>query len=222
MPRAFRKKRPIKRRKKRYVGRPNPRQKLMPSLYFFKRSATEVIELSNASIPTGWSMDGNAYYRQFFYSLNQLTDYADFTSLFKFYKICGVKQELILSNTQANNNNTRLIIYMDKWNGRTEVATENMYLHSQTAKRRIIPSNSTSPVGFYTGLRVANATLSATPTAYTWTRPKWCATNIVDLLHYGMNIRIGRVDNQPFGSDATHFGFMKVITTMYICCKKVG
>lgn len=230
MPRkAFRNKRRFYNRRRRYknktmLGRPNNRMKLKPSIYFFKRSVSEVITLRTDSPPSGWGVvDGAKLYKQFYYTLNMVSDYSDFTNLFKFYKICGVKQELIFSNSASVDSNQRIMIYMDKWNGRTEVLNENLYLHSQTAKRRIVPSNSVKPVGFYVPLRIANDTLAVTGTNYTWSRPRWIATDVVDLLHYGMNIMVGRTDDNTFGSTGVgQFPSIKIITTLYIACKKVG
>lgn len=220
-----RKRRPIRRRRKTMLGKPNSRQ-MRASIYQFKRSMTETLQLDNTNVPSGWSADGNAIYKQFVFTLDQLPNYTEFTALFASYKNCAVKQEIYFSNTNSVDTNSRLLLYYDNNpQGETKVLTESHYLQTQTSRKRLVATTSRAPIKFYTKLKQLNVVYhQMTPTPlvdYTMQYPRYISTSEPTTPHYGINMRIQRVDNQPFGTDLSHFQFVKIITTVYVTCKRV-
>lgn len=218
-------KRVVRRRRTTRIGRPNPRA-MRASIYQFKRQKTEVITLDNTSVPTGWTANGNAIYKQFVFTLDQLPNYTEFTALFASYKVCAVKQEIYFSNTNSIDTNSRLLLYYDNNpQGESKTLTEQYYLESQTSRKKLVATTSRAPIKFYTKVKqlsVLYHQTSPTPlTDYGMVYPKYISTSEPTTPHYGINMRIQRVDNSPFGTQLTNFQHMKINTTLYISCKRV-
>lgn len=233
MPRISRKtsRRPIRRRKhvrkrrRPSLGKPSTRFG-RASIYQFRRQKTEVITLSNVSVPADWTADGNAIYKQFVFTLDQMPNYTEFTALFASYKICAVKTEIFFSNTNSVDTNSRLLLYVDNNpQGESKTLTEQYYLESQTSRKRLVASTSRAPIKFYTKVKQLSVLYhQTTPTPlvdYGMVYPKYISTSEPTTPHYGLNMRIQRVDNRPFGTELTNFQYMKINTTYYITCKRV-
>lgn len=217
--------RPIKRRRRLKIGKPNPKG-MVASIYQFKRQMTSVISLNNVSTPAGWTADGNAIFKQFVYTLDQLPNYTEFTALFASYKICAVKMEIFFSNTNSVDSNSQILCYYDSNpQGEAVALTEQHYMQSQTSRKRVLASTSRRPVKFYTKckqLSVLYHQLQPTPlTDYGMVWPKYISTSEPTTPHYGFNVRLQRIDDRGFGTDLNHFQYAKINTTVYITCKRV-
>ncbi len=210
------------RRKRQILGRPN-RLALRPSIYQFKRQVQETIILSNAATPEGWTASNNGYYKQFVYSLSQLGDNTDFTNLFQQYKICAVKQEFMLSNNTSSDNNAQLLIYWDNNpQGQSITLDEPYYLTTQTSRKRVVQTTTAKPTKFFTKVKqLSNVFSGVTNNDYAMTWPKYIGTDEPTCPHYGINLRVQRVDGQQFGQVSSNFQYLKIITTYYITCRKV-
>ena len=227
-----RNKRPARKRKRVYkkkttrVGR--PAISTIPSVYFFKRHHTETVMLSTGAPPDSWSVLNNGLGKQMVYSLSQLGDFTDFTNLFAQYKLTAIKMELLFSNSVSISNsgysNNQLLVYTDSNNiGTTETLPESLFLTSQTSRKRVCLTNSQYPIKFYNKLRQLRETYNGpTGTDYAMSYPRWISTGESTTPHYGMNIRIQRVDGQAMPAvTGAPTQYMKIFTTYYIACKKV-
>jgi len=192
-----------------------------PSVHLFKRTMTETLALSNVVAPVGWTAEGNAIYRNFEFKLNDLHDATDFTALFAQYKLCGVRQELIFSNNTTDDDNSQMLIYWDtNRSGQNETGTESRFLDSQTSKHRVLKPPG-GQVKLYTKLSQLSNTFKLTDDDYAVVKPRYISTAEPNTPHYGNSMRIQRVDDLPFGSNLDRFQTLKILTTVYIACKKV-
>lgn len=227
MPRNYR---PMRRKRKKVIKKRNInmlRRQLRPTanrpaVHLFRRAFTKTLALSNVTAPAGWTAEGNAIYSNFSYKLNDLLSATDFTNLFQQYKINGVKQELIFSNTSSMDTNSQLLVYWDaNKDGQSRTRSEQTFLDSQTSKHVILKPPSKQKITLYTKLKQLSNTFKLTDDDYAVVNPRWISTAEPNTPHYGCSMRIQRVDDKPFGTDLTNFQYLKIITTMYIACKKV-
>lgn len=206
---------------------------LSPAIYPFKRSTSVVVGLNTSAPPEGWSTSGNNLYRNWGFSLAQLGDYTEFTDLFKYYKLKGVRIQMYFSNTNSTASqgpataspNQQILMWMDTNRDGSDLATsgqESTYLTSQTAKKRLCLNTTGRPIDIYMSLRQQNMIYGgAANTDYTTVRPKWVATTEPTTPHYGYKMMLQRVDGQAFTSGITNSQFVKIIQTVYFQCKKV-
>ncbi len=225
-------------RKKRVQNRRNRapvrlQRGLMPAIYPFKRSIQTTVGLNTTSAPEGWSVSGNNLYRNWGFSLSQLNDYAEFTSLFKFYRLKGVRIQCYFSNTNSpashstagNSPNQQILMWFDTnrdGNDSSDSGLEQTYLNSQTAKKRLCLKTNGRPIDLYMKLRQQNMIYGGVGnTDYTTVTPKWIATTEPATPHYGHKTMLQRVDGQAFTSGISNSQYMKIIQTIYFECKKV-
>ena len=220
--------RPRKHRRKTRLGKPS--RALTASIYQFKRTMTEVIQVSNGTdgggLPTGWTADGFAIYKQFVFTLEELPNYTEFTALFASYKVCAAKMEIYFSNSNTVDTNSRLLLYYDNNpQGETTALTEQHYLETQTARKRLVATTSRSPIRFYTKLKQLSTLYHrALPTPlsdYGMVYPRYVSTSEPTTPHYGFNLRIQNVANTALSGTLNNFQTMKINTTLYITCKRV-
>lgn len=217
--RPYKKKRTFKRRKVvRYKKQPTPNK---PGVFNFKRSVTQVLQLSNVTTPTGWTAEGNAIYKNFSFTLNELNDATDFTNLFKMYKLNAVKTTLILGNTQSSQDNSQLLVYWDvNVTGQAYTLNEQVFLDSQTSRHMVVKPPSKG-INMYCKLKQLSNTFKLTDDDYAIVKPRWISTEEPNTPHYGIQMRIQRVDDRPMGTDIDHFQYMKIFHTIYFQTKKV-
>lgn len=205
---------------------------LRPAIYPFKRSISTTIGLNTASLPTDWLANGNNLYRNWGFSLGQLGDYLEFTNLFKYYRLKGVRIQMYFSNnvstTDDGNNasaNQQVIMWIDSNKDGSNFASaglEETYLNSQTAKKRLCLKTNGKPVDIYMPLMQQNMIYGGdTNTDYTVVKPRWIATHEPTTPHYGYKMMLQRVDGQAFTSGVTNSQYCKIIQTLYFQCKKV-
>lgn len=215
--------------KKKMIGRPPTRALAAPRPYLFKR--TEAVNVNLTPSDSFWSSEGTNLGKAFAFSLSSLEDHSDFQDLFKYYRLKGARVRIYFSNTgstvTSNSTqfpNTQLLVTLDRnLNGETtNVATEKHYLQSQTAKRFIALGGDRKPVDIYMPLKQGNLVYqTATTTNNTMINPKWISTEQIDTPHWGYNMMIQRVDGQAFTSGHSNYQSIKILTTLYLECKKV-
>lgn len=197
----------------------------------FKRSRTEVVDLTQLT-GQGWSpTTGGGIARSWAFSLSELNDVTDFTNLFKYYKIKAVRVQAFFSNNITSQDepnrfpNSQLLIYTDtNQNGVTTGITDELYyLDSQTAKKQIAITTQRGPaIDHLHRVKLANEVYrSSTNSDYTMMSPKWISTADTGTPHYGMNMLIERVDGQELTAGFSNTQYVKFIYTYYIQCKKV-
>ena len=232
MPRRIVKRKPkkrVNRGKKRVVAK--IQRGLNPAVYPFKRSTQVVIGLNTSSPPEGWSVSGNNLYKNWGFSLAQLNDYTEFTQLFKFYRLKGVRIQMYFSNTNSNSKdggsspNQQCLLWIDTNRDGQDTASsglEQTYLNSQTARKRLCLNTIGKPIDMYMRLRQQNMIYGGIGnTDYTTVSPKWIATTEPATPHYGHKTMLQRVDGQSFTSGISNSQFVKIIQTVYFECKKV-
>lgn len=204
-----------------------------PAIYPFKRSISQTIGLNTATPPEGWSVSGNHLYKNWGVSLGELEDYQEFTQLFKYYKLKGIRIQMYFSNTNSTASqapgsaspNQQILMWIDtNKDGYNTAASglEKTYLTSQTAKKKLCLSTTGKPVDIYMSLR-QQSEMYGSPgnTDYTTIRPRWVSTSEPTTAHYGLKMMLQRVDGQPFTSGITNSQYVKIIQTVYLQCKKV-
>ncbi|AXH78951.1 MAG: capsid protein [Circular genetic element sp.] len=218
------------------LGRPS--RGLTQSTYFFTRKKSNVIKLSDTTLSDGWNVSSdNGIYKDWNFNLSELTDYTDFTALFKQYKICAVQVELTFNNTgsvvSANDGSTasimpgtQLQLYtipnrVGKARGALSPLTEAIVLNTQASKKRLA-LNGGRPLKYYMKLNqlgeIFNTSIN---TDYVVTRPRYISTDEVNTKHYGMEMYLNRVDGVTLSSDIANEQVMRETITYYIACKGV-
>ncbi len=207
-----------------------------PSVYRFKREVDELVAL--VGTPDGWTREtggaATALGKTFAFALSTLGDYSDFQNLFKYYRIKGARVRMYFSNnvsradqgTPDNSSNKQIMIMLDRnVDGVGAPAETTTYLTSQTKKRFIALQGTRKPsVDVYMPLK-QSADIFATagaPTALI--SPKWLNTSDTEAAgvpHYGFNINMQRIDKGTFTAGMSGNQYVRVITTLYIECKKV-
>lgn len=217
----YRKKRPFKKRVMR-VRRPlrlaSPNR---PAVHFFKRSFTQVLNLSNVTPPVGWTAEGNGIWNNFQFTLNDVTSATDFTNLFAMYKLNSVKTEVICSNSTSVEENSQLMVYWDtNVTGQNYILTEQVFLDSQTSRHMVIKPPHRG-IKMYGKLKQLSNTYKLTDDDYAIVKPRYISTEEPNTPHYGTAMRIQRVDGLPMGTQLDNFQTVKLIHTVYLSCKKV-
>lgn len=204
----------------------------LPAIYPFKRSTSITVGLNTSAPPEGWGVYGNNLYKNWGFSLAQLLDSTDFTQLFKYYKLKGVRLQLYFSNTNStasqgpatNSPNQQILMWMDTNKDGADVAAsgeEKTYLNSQTAKKKLCLRGG-KPIDIFCSLRQQNMIYGGLAnTDYSTIRPQWISTTEPATPHYGYKMMLQRVDGQPFTSGISNSQYLKIIQTIYFQCKKV-
>lgn len=228
-PAKFKRKRFKKTFKKKEASTAAPRPLTDPGIYKFKRTIAETLKLSNSDPPSGWTSTTNNLGKAFGWTLSAVNDFVDFTNLFKYYRLRGARVQMFLSNTTSIGNsapnNTQTIGTIDfNLNGdASNVATESHYIDSQTAKRKVLMTNSgKASLDIYMPLKQLKEMRNVSGgTATAMTTPTWVGTDNPYLPHFGYNIMLQRVNGDAFASGMTGNQYIKMYTTLYFECKKV-
>lgn len=236
--------------KKKYKKRPNkkknnkpklgkPSRGLTQSVYFFKRKTTEVTALADTALENGWTVSSdNGVYKSWTFNLNQLVSKADFTNLFKMYKICAVKIEMCFNNTgsviTANNISgqnsvqpgCQLQVYtipnrIGKSRGVLSPLTEQIILDTQSHKKRLA-LNGGRPLKFYFKLNQLGMVFhNSANSDYTLSKARFISTEETGTEHYGFEMYINRVDGQSLSTGMANEQAVRINTTYYLACKGV-
>ena len=239
MPRRFHTRRPRRRvptHRRRSIRRKTqsrvPRPLGTPGVYRFKREVDELVAL--AGTPDSWTAGtNNALGKTFAFALNSLGDYSDFQNLFKYYRLKGARCRMYFSNnvsraemSSGESSNKQIMIMLDRnVDGVGSPAETTSYLTSQTKKRFVALQGTRKPsVDVYMPLKQSADIFSTAGAPTGLVSPKWLNTadsEAAGVPHYGFNINMQRIDQSAFSSGMTNNQYVRVITTLYIECKKV-
>ncbi len=223
--------RPIRRKTQSRVPRPLG----TAGVYRFKREIDELVAL--VGTPDSWTLEsggaGTALGKTFAFALNSLGDYSDFQNLFKYYRIKGARVRMYFSNnvsraeqSQNEASNKQIMIMLDRnVDGVGSPAETSTYLTSQTKKRFIALQGTRKPsVDVYMPLKQSADMFGTAGAPTALVSPKWLNTSDTEAAgvpHYGFNINMQRIDKGGFTTGISNSQYVRVITTLYIECKKV-
>lgn len=225
------KKKVYNRKKKNYMKKRTKSNLRAPSVYRFKREIDELVAL--VGTPDSWTLHSdNSLSKVFAYALNSIGDYSDFQNLFKYYRIKGARVRMYFSNnvsraeqSQNEASNKQIMIQLDRNQDGVGTPDINTLLTSQTKKRFIALQGTRKPsVDVYMPLKQSTDIYgtSGAPTALV--SPKWLNTSdneAAGVPHYGLAINMGRIDKGTFTTGISNSQYVRIITTLYIECKKV-
>lgn len=235
------KKRPYRKKKKLAIRRTNRKRSLgmvprslKPKTYSFSRTFTSTVQMGNGN-QSGWTeiagtADGpNAMVQQMEFSLADLNMGGDFTNLFAQYKLNAVSMKLYFANTNSSGTqNRQCIIYIAPWRtGDAETLTEKFFLNTQKHKTRLCQNTIGKPVSIYCPLKQLTRLYVSSETYTTSiTKPKYVSTAATTVPHFGLNLRIQRVDGADFTSGTTtgstlRWPAFKQETKLYFSCRQV-
>lgn len=238
MPFRKTKKRKVNRKRAIRRGRQSiPRGINSPAIMHFKRKRHVILDVGTSG--QGWLLNGTTtMYKTFDFRLDDLVDTNDFVNLFKYYKINAVAVKIWPCNSFTGENaytgqfsNSQLLVRWDQnLDGIAGAAAgdQNTYQTSQTARVKRLISGQSNPITLYMKLRQSNMiykALSGTPvpsnTGYTLQRPRWTSTTDLGVAHYGLNVCIHRMSDDPLSAGFNNQQKLRVEYTYYISCKKV-
>lgn len=237
MPRHYRKKRsPQRKRKLIRRGRQSIARGInSPAIMHFKRKRHVVVSVGSAG--QGWLLNGTtSMYKSFDFRLDDLVDTNDFVNLFKYYKINAVAVKIWPCNSFTGENaytgqftNSQLLVRWDQnldgVSTGSSAGEQSTYQTSQTAKVKRLISGQSNPITLYMKLRQSNMVYKqldgVSNTGYTLQRPRWTSTTDLGVAHYGLNVCIHRMSDDPLSQGFTNQQKLRVEYTYYISCKKV-
>lgn len=202
-----------------------------PKTYRFKREIDELVAL--AGTPDSWTLNSdNSLSKVFAYALNSVGDYSDFQNLFKYYRIKGARVRMYFSNnisraeqSQNESSNKQIMVQIDRNMDGVGVPSLNTLLTSQTKKRFVALQGTRKPsVDVYMPLKQSTDIFGTAGAPTALVSPKWLNTadsEAAGVPHYGLAINMGRIDKGTFSSGLSNSQYVRVITTLYIECKKV-
>lgn len=228
MPRRVMKRKP----KRKQINRPR-KSLATPGIYRFKREKDELVALTGT--PDSWTLNSdNSLAKTFAFALNSLGDYSDFQNLFKYYRIKGARVRMYFSNNVSRGDqgpspgeasNKQIMIQIDRNTDGVGVPTINQLLTSQTKRRFVALQGTRKPsVDVYMPLKQATDIYSTAGAPTALVNPKWLNTadaEAAGVPHYGFNINMGRIDQGVFSTGISNSQYVRIITTLYIECKKV-
>lgn len=240
MPRRYarrtRRPRRIPRRSRRYGpkrrrGVASVPRALQPRSFRFKRDLEETIQIRNdVHMPEGWStpLGENSIYRQFGWSLASLGAHDEYTNLFKQYRLKGARVRMFFSMSDASAmgstnklvNNQILCRMATNQSGVTDVLDRAFWMQCAAKKYKTCLTGG-RPLDIYMPLKQENMITSSTGNAPTMKTPGWVPTASSNIVHYGINLSLERVDGQPFvhNNSSDTYIYCKFITTLYLECR---
>ena len=209
-----------------------PRSVTSPMTYKFQQTFADSIQLNTAIPPTGWSAQGNALVRQMTFSLDELPTYTRFSNLFAQYRLLAVKTEMFFGNTvsdtldtgTSNSGNRQMLVYtMPNRAGVAETLTEDAFLQTQAHKKQLALKTDGKPTVCYQDLsQLSQVFHTGVNTDYAKMSPKFISTGESGTPHYGLDIRIQRVDGEEFSQSTATYPFVKLLHTVYFECRQVN
>lgn len=222
----------VKYRKKRKYNRPK-RPLKAPGVYRFKREVDTLVAL--VGTPDGWTLNSdNSLSRVWAFALNSVGDYTDFQNLFKYYRIKGARVRMYFSNNVSRGDqgpspgeasNKQIMVQIDRNMDGTGTPTINQLLTSQTKRRFIALQGTRKPsVDIYMPLKQSTDIFGTAGAPTALASPKWlntADTEAAGVPHYGIAMNLQRIDGSGFSTGISNSQYVRVITTLYIECKKV-
>lgn len=210
---------------------------MRPRTYNFTRSFVETIDLNSTTPPTGWTAVESGLTRSQPFSLSDLPDNTEFAALFAQYRLLAVKQEYYFCDTASvniekssggynNSGNKQIMMYTcPNAVGASNAAllTEGYFMQSQCVKKRLCLNAKAAPVKVYTRLKQLSAIFSAElgNTDYAKRHPGFLSTNEKQAEHYGIDMRLQRVDGKDFSFGGSNYPTVKIVTKVYLQTRQV-
>lgn len=235
----FRKARRTYKRRTKVVRMPRP---MSPRTYNFTRSMAQTVILNNLdqTETTGWkkTVGEQSMSKQWTFKLNDLPNYSEFVALYEQYRIMAVKQEYYFSDSVASsvavanpaggsyvNSSNKQIIMMTCPNAiaKTHTLDENYFMQSQCSKKRLCLNSMGFPQKVYTKVKQLSRIYSAEEgnSDFIKVNPKFISTAETEALHYGIDMRLARVDGQEFSHGGSNYPSVKIITKFYLQFRQV-
>lgn len=213
--------------------RPARAPRMAPRVLQFKRRFANDLILNTVTPPVGWTSlaasGDNALALTYVISMSQLPNYANFTNLFDSYRIKGVRCQgyMSFSTTAPENQAQAMLYYCRDHLGQSTASqlTEEWFLERPRSKKRLLVNSTGKPsFDIYMPLtQLANTYQSVTNNDYTMKRPRFISTNEVNTPHYGLNLRLQRVDGSPFTAASNNqYPTLKLFTTVYFECRGIN
>lgn len=218
------------RRKAKFTGRKRivsmPRA-MRPRSYFFNRSFVETVTLNSTTPPTGWTAVDNGLVRSQPFMLSQLDNYTEFVNMFAQYRLLAVSQEYFFSNTNSDNlANQQLIMYtVPNAQGVANTANldESFFMQSQCSKKRLCLTTTGRPVKVYTKMKQLSRIYSGElgNQDFIKVKPKFVSTTEPQAQHYGIDVRLQRIDGEEFSHGGTTYPVVKIVSKVYLQTRQV-
>ncbi len=228
-------------RKGRRVGRKKYRPNRKPGapalplssgkVYNFKRTAQNIVKLEAAAPADGWQINvgGTEIFKTWVFSLgDSIPDSNEFTRLFAYWRIKGVRIQGWISNSVSGSHgnefdSSSLIMYTDRNISGEGLVNQQQYLDSQTKKVQLMTNTGKRPaIDVYMAANQATNVYNSTVNSdYTYTAPKWISTTETTTQHYTHSNLITRVDGLSFTTGFTNAQYLRIHYTLYFQCKKV-
>lgn len=191
-----------------------------PRVISFQRSATEELTLNTQSPPTGWTAVDDGLCINYVFGLSEIDEYTSFTNLFSMYRLKGVRIEGYFSNTVSDSANKQtMMYYCQNYVGAHPASdlTEQYFLNKPIHKRRVLVTSRGKAFSIYCPLnQLAENYSSATNTDYGVVKPRWVSTTETSCPHYGMSVRLQRLDDQNWTHESSaQYPTLKIIKTYY-------
>ena len=207
--------------------------RMAPRVLQFKRRMVDTLVLNTASPPTGWtslsSAGDEAITLNYVISMAQIPNYTNFTNLFDSYRIRGIRLQGYYSfNVAAPNNQSQAMLYYCRdhlgQNSASQLSEEWFNERPRSRKRLLVNSSGRPSFDIYMPLtQLANTYGSVTNNDYTMKRPKFLSTNEVDTPHYGMNLRLQRIDGNAWTAGSSNqYPTLKLFSTIYFECRAIN
>lgn len=235
--RPYKKNRPARKRRA-TVYTKKKRAALIPRalkyrVYRFKRDIENNLLLSGTTPPEGWvAVDSyNAITTTLGYAIGTLGNAHEFigdptapgNGLFKQYRLLGVRVRFYASNTVASqdapgeHSNCQLILRMSA-NQSGKIAPNSLdaaYWQQVQKKKYYTLLNGGKCIDIYMPLQQIRETVSSTGTAGGMSKPRFINTDTPNVVHYGANVSIGRMDGQALTQGFSNAQYVKMIQTVY-------
>lgn len=209
-----------------------PRSLTSPLTYKFRQTFADTIQLNGSSPPTGWSANGNALVKQMIFALSDLPNYTRFTNMFAQYRLVAVKTEMMFSNnvsdvldtTTSDSGNRQIVVYtMPNRVGAPETLTEDAFLQTQAHQHKLALSTTGKPLTYVQHLsQLASTYQSGVNTDYAKRKPLFISTQEYNTGHYGLDIRIQRIDGEEFSKSTATYPVCKILHTVFFECRQVN
>lgn len=228
----IRRKRNVRRKPRRKTAFSKPMQivprrpRMAPRVLQFKRKFSNDLVLNTYSAPPGWTSlepsGDQALTLGYVFSMAEIPNYQNFTNLFDSYRIKGVRLQGYYSFTTASPENQAQVMlhYARDHLGQNtaSVLTEDWFNERPRSRKRLLVNSTGKPsFDIYMPLtQLANTYQSTVNTDYTMQKPRFISTNEVNTPHYGFNLRLSRIDGQPWThSTSNQYPTLKIFTTVY-------
>lgn len=225
-----------RRKKRATVYTKKKRHALVPTalkykVYKFKRDIETTLLLSGATPPEGWaSVDSNnAITTTIGYAISSLGNHSEFIGtspgegLFKQYRLLGVRIRFYACNTVAGLqeetkfSNSQLILRMSA-NNSGKIDPNNLhsaYWQQLQKKKYFTMINGGRVIDIYMPLSQIRETISSTGTGGAMSKPRFINTDTPNVVHYGANLSIGRMDGLNLSHGFANNQYVKMIQTVY-------